>query len=90
MDKNTFKQYTIRNIPIRVDRVLRHRAKQAGKSFNEVAVEALALGAGQLVRPHRDFSFIINSLSSLEATGLEAEIKSQRQIDPKLWPKAKK
>ncbi len=39
-------QYTIRNIPEILDAALRQSARQQGKSLNEVAVEALARGAG--------------------------------------------
>ncbi|MHB8264249.1 MAG: FitA-like ribbon-helix-helix domain-containing protein [Acidimicrobiales bacterium] len=39
-------QYTIRSIPPKVDRALRIRAHKTGKSLNEVAIEALAKGAG--------------------------------------------
>jgi hypothetical protein len=86
MNKNT-KQYTIRNIPERVDRVLRKTAKETGKSFNQVALEALTFGAGEGLRPKRDFSEVIGSLSEKEASQIEAEIKLQRQIDLELWGK---
>ncbi len=39
-------QYTIRNIPQAVDIALRQAARMQDKSLNEVAVEALARGAG--------------------------------------------
>ncbi len=84
MKKNT-RQYTIRYIPLQVDRVLRRRAKEAGKSFNQVALEALASGAGESLRPQRDFTGIVGSLSKREADQLEEEIARQRQIDPELW-----
>ena len=41
------KQYTIRNIPEGVDRVLRKKAKSSGKNFNQVALEALITGTGE-------------------------------------------
>ena len=49
-------QYTIRNVPEYLDDALRHTARAQGKSLNEVAVEALVLGAGlsQVVRRRRD------------------------------------
>jgi hypothetical protein len=46
-------QYTIRSIPPKVDQVLRKRAKNTGKSLNEVALEALAKGSG--VTPNATF-----------------------------------
>jgi hypothetical protein len=84
MNKHT-RQYTIRNIPERVDRVLKKKAKESGKSFNQVALEALASGAGESMKPKRDFSEVIGSLSEKEASRIEAEIRLQRQIDSGLW-----
>lgn len=39
-------QYTIRNVPDTLDEALRRSARDQGKSLNEVAIEALARGAG--------------------------------------------
>lgn len=39
-------QYTIRKIPSLVDVALRRRAREQGRSLNEVVVEALAREAG--------------------------------------------
>ena len=39
-------QYTIRNVPDALDRVLRERAKRKGISLNEAAVEAIMRGLG--------------------------------------------
>ena len=39
-------QYTIRNIPTEVDRALRKKAKAAGTSINEAALDALRRGVG--------------------------------------------
>lgn len=39
-------QYTIRNIPRDVDRALRKKAKAAGTSINQAALEALRAGVG--------------------------------------------
>lgn len=36
-------QYTIRNIPAPIDRIIKKRAKQSGKSFNQTVVDILAL-----------------------------------------------
>jgi plasmid stability protein len=85
MKKNTLKQYTIRNIPSNIDQSLKRRAKADGKSFNQVALEALAIGAGQNLKPKRDFTEVIGSLSTKEAENLEKQIQLQQQIDPRLW-----
>jgi hypothetical protein len=64
-------QYTIRNVPKVVDRALRRRAERLRKSLNEVAVEALARGAGveAEAKEHHD---------------LEA-LAEQRTVDRDLW-----
>lgn len=43
---NKCMQYTIRNVPDILDEALRRAAREQGKSLNEVAIEALARGAG--------------------------------------------
>lgn len=79
------RQYTIRNVPEEVDVVLRRRAKQLGKSFNQVVLEALAAGAGLDLKPKRDLSDVVGSMSPAEARRMEEEVRLQRQIDPELW-----
>ena len=81
------RQYTLRKIPDEVDRALKRRARETGKSFNQVAVEALTAGAGESLVPKRDFGEIIGSLTAAEADVLEGEIQLQHQIDTKLWSK---
>jgi hypothetical protein len=78
-------QYTIRGVPADVDRVLRERARAAGKSFNQVALEALAAGAGKSLKPKRDLRDVIGSMSAKEADRIDVEISRQHQIDPELW-----
>jgi hypothetical protein len=53
---NACMQYTIRNVPKTLDEALRRVARERGKSLNEVAIEALARGAGftQDRSPQRD------------------------------------
>ena len=79
------RQYTIRNVPGNVDRTLRRRAQESGKSFNQVVVEALSEGAGEPVHAYDDLDFMIGSMSAAEAKALSREIALQRTIDPKLW-----
>ena len=49
-------QYTIRKLPARLDKLIRKRAKEEGKSLNTVAVEALmeAFGLRGSVPSRRD------------------------------------
>ena len=46
-------QYIIRGIPAAVDDALRARAQAAGKSLNEVVVDALAADAGVTAPPRK-------------------------------------
>ena len=85
MKKHIHKQYTIRNIPQRVDRILRQRVRESGKSFNQIALEALISGVGEGLRPVRDLTEIIGSMTEQEAEKIEEEIRIQRAIDPELW-----
>jgi plasmid stability protein len=40
-------QYTIRNVPPEVDRILRARARKTGKSFNSTIVDSISRGTLQ-------------------------------------------
>jgi hypothetical protein len=84
MNKPTI-QYTLRNVPERVDQTLRRRAKESGLSFNQVLIDALTVGAGETSRPRRDLSEVVGSLSKREAARMDEEIRLQRQPDPGLW-----
>ncbi len=85
MAKQASIQYTIRGVPARVDRALRERARSAGRSINQVALEALAAGTGAEAHVRRDLSFVSGSLTDAEAKKLDASVARQRHIDKKLW-----
>jgi hypothetical protein len=78
-------QYTIRGIPPAVDEAVRERAREEGKSLNEVAVEALAGGLGlasqDIVR--RDLSDVVGTWKKDAAT--EAALAAQDRVDEDLW-----
>ena len=79
-------QYTIRNVPKVVDRALRRRAGRLSKSLNEVAVEALARGAGveQEAAEHHDVDFLFGSW--VEDAAVATALTDQRRIDEDdLW-----
>ncbi|MCC6243987.1 MAG: hypothetical protein IT353_14180 [Gemmatimonadaceae bacterium] len=78
-------QYTLRNIPDALDRALRRRAKEQGTSLNEVALDALARGAGvaeEAVRQRR-----LRDLAGTweEDAHTDAALRDQRQVDEELW-----
>jgi plasmid stability protein len=79
------KQYTVRDVPSRVDSALRQRAKREGKSLNQIAVEALTVAAGLAEkRP------VYHDLDRLAGTWVadpefDTAVASQDQVDPELW-----
>ena len=78
-------QYTIRGIPAAVDTALRQRARAAGKSLNETAVDALAQGSGMAGGPRkrRDLSDIAGTWKPDKA--VETALAAQHRIDRHLW-----
>lgn len=84
--EGSFKQYTIRNIPLRIDQLLRKKAKTSGKSFNQVVVETLIEGTGKkqtIVRT--DLDFLIGSMTQIEASVIEEAVQTLRSIDKEIW-----
>jgi hypothetical protein len=79
-------QYTIRNVPEYLDAALRGKARKQGKSLNEVAVEALASGAGigEGPRRRRDLKGIAGSWRRDPA--FDKALAAQDAIDPAMWP----
>lgn len=78
-------QYTIRGIPVAVDQVLRERARVAGKSLNEAAVDALAEGTGMTGRrrKRRDLTDLAKTWRADKA--VEAALADQDRVDEDLW-----
>ncbi len=77
-------QYTIRGVPPAVDAVLRERARVSGKSLNQVAIEALAQGAGvSLSRKRRNIDGIAGTW--IEDKDFDEAIAAQDQIDWDMW-----
>jgi hypothetical protein len=78
-------QYTIRGIPPVVDSALRDRARVAGKSLNEAAIDALAEGVGVIGarQKRRDLADIARTWKADKA--LEAALALQDRVDADLW-----
>jgi len=78
-------QYTIRNIPLPVDKVIRKRSKQTGKSFNQTVIDLLLLQTfGTTEIPSDDsFDWLYNK-NTLDEKFDEA-INNLSQVDKKLW-----
>jgi plasmid stability protein len=78
-------QYTIRNLPARLDEAIRKRAKEEGKSLNTVAVEALmeAFGLRGSMEPARDVTDLAGSW--VEDAAVDEALQAQRGIDDEMW-----
>jgi len=79
-------QYTIRNVPNSLDAALRRTARERGKSLNEVAIEALARGAGVTVetpRRQRDLDDIAGTWRKDPA--FDRALAAQDAIDKEMW-----
>ena len=75
-------QYTIRGVPSEVARVLRQRAKERGKSLNQVLIDELTVAT--VGHPKRaDFSDLVGKWTPDAA--FDEIMASERQIDPDKW-----
>jgi len=74
-------QYTVRGISVALDAALRKRARAAGKSLNEAAIEALAEGTGLIEGPRkrRNLGDIAGTWKADKA--FEIAIAAQDQVD---------
>jgi len=79
-------QYTIRNVPETLDEALRRAARERSKSLNEVAIEALARGAGitQERSRQRDLRDIAGTWRKDAA--FDEALAAQDTIDKEMWP----
>ncbi len=83
--KRQIQQYTLRRVPAKVDAVLRRKSQKEGKSFNQIAIEALTAGSGLAEEP-----ILYHDLDALAGTWVEDEgfdeaIRSHDQVDNDLW-----
>lgn len=78
-------QYTIRNVPSSLDSALRQKAQEQGKSLNEIAIEALARGAGVSGErvAKRDLSDIVGTWQDDPA--FDEAIADQDKVDEEMW-----
>ena len=77
-------QYTIRRVPPQVDRALRRKARETGKSMNNLALQALEREAGLTEAPRfHDLDALAGTWEADSKT--EKALAEQRRIDPDLW-----
>lgn len=78
-------QYTVRNIPEHVDRALRRKATEEGKSLNEVLRDALIREAGEVEPPPRYTDLDALAGRWIDDPGFDETIRAQDQVDESLW-----
>jgi hypothetical protein len=79
------RQYTIRRVPIAVDRVLRERARRERKSLNDVALDALRQAA-ELPEPPAVFTDLDDCIGTWEDDpAFDAALAAQDTVDESLW-----
>lgn len=78
-------QYTIRQVPERVDMILREKADQEHASINEVALQCLSQGLGlaEEVIQHHDLDDLAGSWVNDPA--FDKALRDMDRIDPELW-----
>lgn len=78
-------QYTIRQVPEQVDRLIRQRAKQSNKSLNDVLLEVLQRGIGVSDEPaeYHDLDHLAGSW--VDDPDFDDAMKGFDTIDEALW-----
>jgi len=78
-------QYTIRDIPVEVDRRLRDGARRLHRSLNQSLVDLLSRAAGASETPaaYRDLDSFFGSWTP--DPEVDQALGEQRKIDRKLW-----
>jgi hypothetical protein len=77
-------QFTVRHVPVQVEKALKRKASIAGKSLNGVLLEALSRGAGI------EQEILFDDLDRLagrwqDDPEFDEAIRAQHQIDESLW-----
>lgn len=78
-------QYTIRNIPPAVDKVIRKRAQENNQSFNQTVVDLLALQTLGTTNPSEETSFDWLFNRQTLDTSFDEAIDELSQVDQVLW-----
>jgi len=79
---------TLRNIPPKLQEVIRRRADSDGLSLNKAVLRMLEEAAGQRAtsrKLHDDLDHLAGTWSDEEAAAFEAALVEQRRVEPELW-----
>jgi hypothetical protein len=82
---NVCMQYTIRKVSDTLDTVLRRWAREQGKSLNEVAIEAMARGAGLTGRAVRQRDLHDMAGTWREDPAFDRARTAHEAIEAELW-----
>lgn len=85
MKKRQHRQYTIRKVPDRMDKLLRERAVEEHKSLNDAALDALAHGLGASGEPVRYHDLDDLAGSWVDDPEFDRALADMRKIDPEIW-----
>ena len=78
-------QYTIRKVPDSLDEALRKAARERGKSLNEIAIEALARGAGVTGDRGRQRDLVDIAGTWRKDPAFDSALAAQDTIDDEMW-----
>jgi hypothetical protein len=78
-------QYTIRKVPDTLNEALRKIARERGKSLNEVAIDALARGAGVTGEGERQRDLADIAGTWRKDSVFESALAAQDTIDDEMW-----
>jgi hypothetical protein len=79
---------TLRNIPKKLQEVIRKRAGAEGLSLNKTVLRMLEEASGQQTKKselHHDLDHLAGRWSREEAAVFEAALVEQRRVDPEHW-----
>ena len=78
-------QYTIRNVPPRLDRALRTKAAARGVSLNTLMIQALEAEAGLAATP-RTYDDLDDLFGTwVHDAAVDRALAEQRHVDPRDW-----
>ena len=77
-------QYTVRDVPVELDRRLRDSARHMNRSLNQTVVDLLARAAGTAeMTTYKDLDSFFGSWTA--DVRVDQALAEQRKIDKKLW-----
>jgi hypothetical protein len=87
MKKKSTIQYTVRDVPEKVDGLLRESAALEGVSLNQATLHALerGLGSGRVPVRYRTLRQMVNRTPKASTAAWRAALEEQDKINPEDW-----